>query len=143
MNKLIIVAMAAGMSIAAPIASNAATVAATTAAAATTTASTMLSGTSTFSDVTGRLSGSSTANVDLSSSAKLTNFQIVKLSSLKGYKAGMKVTTAEMTSMTALDAKVTANAALTAKLKAAGYTPNDVVAVSSDATGGMTVFVNK
>ena len=60
-----------------------------------------------------------------------------------GYKAGVKMSVTDMASMKNVDAKVMANTALSAKLKAAGYTPNDVVAVSTEATGGVTVFVNK
>ena len=139
MNKLLLVALATGMAIAAPVSGHAATVAVT----AATSASTMLTGTSTFGDVTGSLSGSANAKLDLLTVSKSTKVQIVKVSTLKGYKAGIKMTAADLTSMSSLDAKVSANAALSAQLKAAGFAPNDVVAVSSDATGGMTVFVNK
>ena len=55
----------------------------------------------------------------------------------------MKMSITDMATMKNIDAKVMANTALAAKLKAAGYTPNDVVVVSIDATGNLTVFVNK
>ena len=66
-------------------------------------------------------------------------------STLKGYAAGnasMKTAMSSNTNMKSLDAKIAANADLTAKLKAAGFTPNDVVAASTDASGGVTLFVN-
>ena len=159
MTKLIVAALAAGIAIASPIATYAASTAVTAGAstagsmksgattapvAANAAASTsMLSDKSSFSDVAGSLTSSATAKLDLSKVAASTNVKFVKLSSLSGYKAGMKMSITDMATMKNIDAKVMANTALSAKLKAAGYTPNDVVVVSIDATGNLTVFVNK
>ena len=138
MKKLFVLAIAVGLAIASPISAYAATAAATTAAATT------LSATSSYSDVVGSLAAPGSATLDLSKVKATTNVSIVKLSTLKGYKAGaMKLSVADAATMKNIDAKVMANAALAAKLKAAGDTPNDVVAVATDASGGVTLFVNK
>jgi hypothetical protein len=102
-----------------------------------------LSGTSTYDDVTGSMGGSANANEDLTNVTGSSQMRLIKLSSLKGYSAGasMKMSTAQMASMRQVDANVAANAALTANLKASGYTPNDVVALSTDAKGTVTVFL--
>jgi hypothetical protein len=152
MKKLLNVALATGIAIAASTSTFAAgtTVTAVTKAAgsmqvgaATTnaTAPAMLSGKSTFGQVTDSLAGS--AKIDLSKVTALTKLEIVKISTLKGYKAGTKISAADMAGITSLQGKVVANAALTAKLKAVGFTPNDVVAGSADASGGITLVINK
>ena len=135
MKKLFVLALAAGLAVASPISAYAATAAA---------AATTLSATSSYSDVVGSLPAPGNATLDLSKVKATANVSIVKLSTLKGYKAGaLKLSVADAATMKNIDAKVMANAALSAKLKAAGDTPNDVVAVSTDTAGGVTLFVNK
>ena len=152
MNKVLIVALATGFAIAAPLSTFAAgtTVTAVTIAAGAmqvaatptnSTASAMLSGKSTFSQVTDSLAGG--VRIDLSKVTASTKLEIVKISTLKGYKAGTKISAADMAGIKSLQGKVMANVALTAKLKAAGFTPNDVVAGSADAAGGITLVINK
>ena len=132
MKKLFVLAIAVGLAIASPISAYAAAAAVT------------LSATSSYSDVIGCLPAPASATLDLTKVKATASVSIVKLSTLKGYKAGaMKLSVADAATMKNIDAKVMANAALTAKLKAAGDTPNDVVAVATDASGGVTLFVNK
>ena len=152
MKKLLNVALATGIAIAAPSSTFAAgtTVTAVTkatgalqvaAAPPNNTASAMLSGKSTFSQVTDSLARG--VKIDLSKVTASTKLEIVKISTLKGYKAGTKISAADMAGIKSLQGKVMANGALTAKLKAAGFTPNDVVAGSADAAGGITLVINK
>jgi hypothetical protein len=112
----------------------------------------VLTGKSTFADVTGSLTTSTTANAQTSGNGatdftKITassKFTIVKVSKLKGYSAAaLKLNATGKKNMVSLDAKVAANAALSAALKKAGYTASDVLAVSSDMSGNVTVFVAK
>ncbi len=117
-------------------------------AAASTAAGASLSDKSTFTDVMGSLSTNSTnsmgATTDYGSIKTSSHVSFVQVSKLKGYSAnGLKLSKANAASMTKLDANVAANAALTAKLKKAGYLPSDVAAVSTDAKGNVTVFVTK
>ena len=149
MKKLTLILAAAGIA-ALPMSAYAAGLTATTNAAtsaAATTASS-LSDKSTFADVIGSLSATSTTamstTTDFSAIHAGSNISIVLVSKLKGYSVnGLKLSKADMSTMTKLDAKVAANAALTAKLKKAGYLPSDVVAVSVDSKGSVTVFVAK
>jgi hypothetical protein len=152
MNKLLIVALATGIAIAPPLSAFAAgtpvaagtkAVGAMQAAAAPTNAmaAATLSEKSTFSQVTVSLAGG--AKIDLSKVNASTKLSIVKISTLKGYKAGTKISAADMAGIRSLQAQVMANAALTAKLKAAGFSPTDVVAGSADASGGVTLVINK
>ena len=136
MKKLFVLALAACLAIASPISAYAATVA--------TAAAMPLSATSSYSDVVGSLPAPGNATLDLTKVKATANVSIVKLSTLKGYKANaLKLSVADTATMKNIDAKVMANAALSAKLKAAGDTPEDVIAVSTDASGGVTLFVNK
>lgn len=105
----------------------------------------MLSDKSNYSDVVATVDASGKAMPDLSKVTNKSTINIVKLSSLKGYKANGALATSLSTNaktVAALDTSVAANAALNAKLKAAGYKPTQVVAVSSDATGNVSVVVN-
>jgi hypothetical protein len=143
MKNLLAVALATSITIAMPMSAFAAEVAAAAATSAAAGASAMLTDKSTFADVTGSLSSAETAKLDITKMDAKTKVTIIKISTLTGYKAGVKMSATDMASMKNVDAKVMANAALSAKLKAEGYTPADVVAVSVDASGGMTIFVNK
>lgn len=151
MNKLTLVLAAVGMA-ALPVSTHAASLTTTTTnttnAAASMAAGTSLTSKSTFADVMDSLSTTSTnatgAATDFGAINATSSVTIVKVSKLKGYSAGgMKLSKTSMASMTKLDAKVAANASLTAKLKKAGYLPSDVAAVSVDAKGNATVFVAK
>jgi len=99
---------------------------------------------SSFSDVMGSLSVANTsASIDFST-IHPRHVKFVRVSKLSGYTtAGLKISKANMANKTALDAKVAADASLTASLKKAGYVPSDVVAVSTGAKGELTVFVAK
>jgi len=151
MHKLTLVLAAATIA-ALPVSTLAAglttTVNNTTNTAMTTAAGASLTDKSTFGDVMGTLSTNSSnamgTTTDFSSIKTSSNISIVLVSKLKGYSAsGLKLSKADAANMTKLDAKVAANAALTAKLKQAGYLPSDVAAVSVDAKGDATVFVAK
>ncbi|MEO9231277.1 MAG: hypothetical protein ABI216_20330 [Devosia sp.] len=151
MNKLPLVLAVVGLA-ALPISAYAAGVTATANAATKTMAANAvgasLTDKSTFGDVMGTLSPNTTnamgTTTDFGSINAKSNVTIVLVSKLKGYTAsGMKLSQADVASMSKLDAKVAANAAMTAKLKQAGYLPSDVAAVSIDATGNATVFVAK
>jgi len=114
----------------------------TTNAAASTAAGASLTSKSSFSDVMGSLSTPTTDTTGFSSIKATSNVSIVKVSTLSGWVAsGMKLSAANTANMAKLDAQVAANATLTAKLKAAGYKPSDVAAVSTDAKGDVTLFV--
>lgn len=151
MNKLTLVVAAAAI-MALPLSSYAAALT-TTANTATktvtsTTAGASLSDKSSFADVMGTLSTTSTnamgTTSDFGSVKSNSNISIVLVSKLKGYSAGgLKLSKANAATMAKLDTKVAANATLTAKLKKAGYLPSDVVAVSVDAKGDVTIFVAK
>ena len=102
-----------------------------------------LSDQSNFADVMGSLTTSDAASVDLST-VDWKRAKIVRISKLKGYTAsGLKTNAAGMQQMAALDAKVAADANLSAALKKAGYQPSEVVAVSSNAQGNAVVFIAK
>lgn len=129
---------------------NTTTTAATTAgvanSSATANSATTINGTlsagSNFSDVMGTLSAPATsAAVDLTT-IHPKHIKFVLVSKLNGYSAtGLKVPKANLENMTALDAKVAADAALSAALKRSGYAPSNVVAVSTDAKGDLIVFI--
>jgi hypothetical protein len=117
------------------------------ASASTNTAATVngsFSSKSSFGDVMGSLSTPKTsASIDLTT-IHPRHVKFVLVSKLNGYTAaGLKISRANMKNMAALDAKVAADASLTASLKKAGYLPSHVVAVSTSANGDMTVFVAK
>lgn len=111
---------------------------------ASTSANGSLSSTSSFTQVMGSLSSPSTsASIDLSS-LHTKHVKFVLVSKLSGYtSAGLKLSKANMKNMAALDAKIAADASLTAALKHKGYLPSEVVAVSSDAKGNLTLFIAK
>lgn len=151
MNKLTLVVAAAAI-VALPVSSYAAAVTTTansaTKAISSTTAGASLSDKSSFADVMSTLSATSTNTMgttsDFGSIKSSSNISIVLVSKLKGYKAGgLKLSKADAAAMAKLDTKVAASATLTAKLKKAGYLPSDVVAVSLDTKGDVTVFVAK
>jgi len=96
---------------------------------------------STYNEVVASNGG---ASLNLSTVKPATTVDIVKLSSLKGYEsmsATMRSSLAANANVQTLDADVAANAVLTAKLKAAGFTPTQVVAASSTKTA-ITLIVN-
>jgi hypothetical protein len=99
---------------------------------------------SSFTDVMGSLSTPDTsASIDFTT-IHPKHVKFVLVSKLSGYTAaGLKISRANMKNMVALDAKVAADASLTASLKKAGYLPSNVVAVSTNAKGDLTVFVAK
>lgn len=119
----------------------------TNAAASTNTGGT-INGTftdkSNFTDVMGSLSTPNTsASIDFST-IHPKHVKFVLISKLNGYTAaGLKISKANAKNMADLDAKVAADASLTASLKKSGYLPSNVVAVSTDAKGDLTVFVAK
>ena len=97
----------------------------------------------TYSDVTGKLLGS---DADLAKVAAASTVNIVKLSTLKGFKAGDTQTQALIASNAGvkhLDGEVAANAVLTSTLTTSGFAPTDVIAVSAALIGGDTLYVNK
>jgi len=113
-------------------------------ATASTSASTTLTPKSTFPQLMASLSSDTSATTDIGVVGPKTRIHIVKLSSLKGYAAGkasLSSTLNSDASIKTLDASIAASAELTAKLKAAGYTPDQVVAASSTKTS-LTLFVN-
>jgi len=123
-----------------------ATTSATSKAAGTSvdvSASTSLSSKSTFSDVMASVGSANMASVDFSQVGTKTVVHIVKLSKLKGYSAGATAGTSAVITANrkALDAKVAANTRLVAKLKAAGFTSDQVVAESSTKSS-VTLFVD-
>jgi len=99
---------------------------------------------SSFTDVMGSLSTPNTsASIDFAN-IHPKHVKFVHVSKLNGYTAaGLKISRANMKNMAALDAKVAADASLTASLKRAGYLPSSVVAVSTSANGDLTVFVTR
>ena len=99
---------------------------------------------SSFGDVIGSLSTPNTsASIDFAT-IHPKHVKFVLVSKLSGYSAaGLKVSKANAKNMAALDANVAADASLTASLKKAGYLPSDVVAVSTDAKGDLTLFLAK
>ena len=123
------------------------TSASTNAAASTNTGATIngtFSDKSNFTDVMGSLSTPNTsASIDFTT-IHPKHVKFVLVSKLNGYTAaGLKVSKANAKNMADLDAKVAADASLTASLKKSGYLPSNVVAVSTDAKGDLTVFVAK
>jgi hypothetical protein len=151
MNKIVTLALAASL-VVSPVAAFAAGVgvnAGVTAAAggnslntgASASTSMALGSRSTYNEVVASNGG---ATLNLSAIKPTTTVHIVKLSSLKGYKpmsAAMRSSLAANANVKTLDAHVAANAALTARLKAAGFTPAQVVAASSTKTA-ITLIVN-
>jgi hypothetical protein len=138
MKKLSTIALLIALTLAAPISTS---LAANVAAGA----SAMLSDKSNYSDVVASVDASGKATApDLSKVTNKSTINIVKLSTLKGYKAGGLTgsLSTNAKAVAALDTSVAANAALSAKLKAAGFKPTQVVAISSDATGNVSVIVN-
>jgi hypothetical protein len=90
----------------------------------------------TYQDVTGKMLGSDT---DLAQVGRAPSVNIVKASSLKGYKKG-DLPVPSNGAVAKLDSEVAANSGLASALQNAGYKPTDVLAVSSH--GGGVVFVN-
>ncbi|HVW91453.1 MAG TPA: hypothetical protein VHB74_02480 [Devosia sp.] len=90
----------------------------------------------TFQDVTGKMLGDDSGVARLAN-AKSVN--IVKVSTLKGYKRG-QVPVPPNAAVTRLDNEVAASDNLASAIQNAGYKPSDVLAVSAKAGG--VVFVN-
>lgn len=87
------------------------------------------------------------ADVDLSTVADGANITIVLLSSLQGNAeteaaALEEAVSANAEAITTLHFNIEANAAIKAKLEAAGHSADDVVAVKSNADGTVTVYVD-
>jgi hypothetical protein len=103
-----------------------------------------LSEKSNFSEVMATLSSPNTsASVDFTT-IHAKHIKFVLVGKLSGYlTSGLKISQANMKNKTALDAKVAADATLTAALKKHGYTSSEVVAVATDAKSDLTVFVAK
>ena len=89
-----------------------------------------LSEKSNFSEVMATLSSPNTsASVDFTT-IHAKHIKFVLVGKLSGYStSGLKISQANMKNKTALDAKVAADATLTAALKKHGYTSSEVVAV--------------
>ena len=98
---------------------------------------------SSFADVMGSLSNAKVASVDFTV-LHPKHVRFVLVSKLSGYTAaGLKISKANLKNMVALDARIAADARLTASLKKAGYLPSNVVAVSTDTKGDLTLFIAK
>jgi hypothetical protein len=81
---------------------------------------------------------------DFGSIKSAANINVVLLSHLKGYtKNGLKLSKADAQSMSKLDAQITSNAQLSAKLKKLGVSASEVAALSVGADGNVTVFVTR
>lgn len=97
----------------------------------------------TYSEVTGKLLG---ADADLPKVAAASKVDIIKVSSLKGFKKNDTQTQAAIAASPAvqkLGTEIAADPKLTATLQTAGFAPTDVIAVSAALIGGDTLFVNK
>jgi hypothetical protein len=96
----------------------------------------------TYDEVTGPLLG---AQGDLKKVEAASSVNIIKLSSLRGYRAHDVKAQGEIAAsaqVKALDAAVAADAGLMSALKSAGFSSSDVIAASSGVAGGATLFVN-
>ena len=84
------------------------------------------------------------AGKDQSLPANITDVKIVALTSLKGNAATHAKALAQLTKKRAssLDAAVAADATRMTKLTAAGYTSDQVVAVTTTTRGTVTLYVN-
>lgn len=88
-----------------------------------------------------------TAQVSLEDVDAMTDIRIVSLSSLAANDGGQASVLADTRAafdadISALQANVAANAEIVAALEAQGYDSGDVVAVSSQADGVLTIFVD-
>ena len=84
------------------------------------------------------------AKVDLSSVTEASTVNFVKVSTLTkadpaAIDAALKT---KADAMTSLHAGIEANAALKAKLEAAGYSSGDVLAVETGANGALTIYID-
>jgi len=97
----------------------------------------------TYADATGKLLGS---DAELSRVAVAHRINVVKASSLKGYvrnDARTQVAINDSARVKTLDTEISANASLTAALKSAGFTADDVIAISpGTALSGALLIVN-
>jgi len=81
------------------------------------------------------------SDADLKQASTASSVDIVKLSTLKGYPhGGPDAAVTGSARVKQLDAEVAADANLSATLKASGFAPGDVVAVSGGKTP--TLYVN-
>ena len=95
------------------------------------------------------LTAAITANesVDLAAVTDEAKVKLVLVSTLEG-DAGVEsaaldaALAAQAAALTTLHASVAANAAISARLKAEGYTADDVLAVKTDASGNTLVYVD-
>ena len=139
---VVVVAVAPSVPAAEPVVARVTISAAKVAAADT---ATPLSDKSTYFDIVKIMSASGGSDLDFSAAGPQPAVRIVKISRLKGYKTGHASLHSLMSAdegLGALDANVAANAQLREKLRAAGYSPDRVLAASIDALGGVTLVVN-
>ena len=97
----------------------------------------------TYADI-GAMLGVGSNDADWSKIATASKVEIIKVSSLKGYVAHdtrMQSAINASAAVKALDAKIAADAKLTAKLK--GFAPGDVIAAPMNDAGAAVLFVNK
>ena len=96
-----------------------------------------------YADATGKLLGS---DAELNRVAAAHRINVVKMSTLKGYVRNDARTQAAINNnprVKALDSEISADASLTAALKSAGFTANDVIAISpGTALSGAMLIVN-
>ena len=129
---------------------SAATSALDTSAAADANASASASGTLTFDDLLGDI-GSDDWEADVTAATAAgadATINIVEVSSLEGSADASTSAVTDATAsngdrIAALQAAVGANAAIQAKLTAAGHDTDDVVAVKTDADGAIWVYVDE
>ena len=101
-----------------------------------------LSDKSSLSDLVASLT--SAPRPDLSRVRSDSQVTFIRVSVMPGYsKDKMRLSPAARQAMVGTEAAVSLNAALLGRLIDAGYSTTDVIAVSVDPKGGVTVFVNK
>ena len=101
---------------------------------------THFTGSETYDDVMGQMLGS---DADLNKIDHESKVNIVRVSSLKGYKANDTTIQSRISGSGAvkrLDSEIAANSSLNTALQSSGFSANDVLAVS--AKSGGTIFVN-
>lgn len=84
------------------------------------------------------------AAVDLSAVTDASTVNFVTVSSLQGYDPAALDTalSSKSEAIASLKTSIDANAALKAKLEAAGYSSDDVLAVQSGADGALTIYID-
>jgi hypothetical protein len=145
MKKLVVLTLCAGLVLSMPVASFADDPAQKTgvnAAAAGDAAKSMAA--PSYHDFLSSYSNTLKSKVDLNKLSASTVVNVVKISSLNGFDdpkslyAAMRVNKDALTQMQKM---VTDNSALSGKIKAAGFTPADVVLLKADPSDAINVFV--